>query len=199
MRSLKPLAVIALVLALPSAATAYPEFQKYSQERSGRGVNCAMCHAHADGPDGVKAGQVGSLDAEGIARLNAARIAFEPGQKVDSPILNRFGDAIIEGVGKNAVLSMRATPAGLGDAMRLSDLDGDGISDGDEYDEGTHPLDPNHGDPWKLFVVNLSRHRLDLLLLALATALGLYGLGHILTWFGHAAEAALGRGKSPKE
>ncbi|MBT9555286.1 MAG: hypothetical protein IV100_04610 [Myxococcales bacterium] len=184
---------------LPSVALAYPEFQKFSQVTSGRGVNCAMCHAHPDGPDGVKAGQIGSLDAAALDRLNQARIAFEPGLSVDSPILNAFGDEIIKTVGKKAVLAMRADPAALATAMILTDLDGDGIMDGDEYLDGTHPLDPNHGDPWKLAVVNLGRHKLDLLLLALATVLGLYGLGHILRWFGHEADVALGKGSRPKQ
>jgi hypothetical protein len=172
----------------PGAARAYPEMQKFVQRTSGRNVNCALCHAHPDGPEGVKPGQIGSLTPTELERLNRARIAFEPGQQVDSPILNAFGDRIIERVGKKRFLALRGDPAALAPLLD-GDLDGDGISDGQEFLDGTLPTDAQHGDPWRLFLFNLHRYRLHLFLLALGTACGLYGLGNFMRWFEHAAQA----------
>jgi hypothetical protein len=173
-----------LVAATAPPAAAYPEMEAWVEAHSGRSVDCAMCHTHPDGPEGVKAGQIRSLDAEELARLNQARAAFEPGAGVDSPILNDFGDRILNDVGKRRFLEIRATDPGLlVDALgEEGDLDGDGIPDATEYAEGTDPLDPQHGAPLSLLRHNLARHWFDLLMLVLATACGLYGLNHLLEW-----------------
>ena len=190
------LTLILVCMWVPSVALAYAEFQKHIQATSGRNVNCAVCHAHGDGPDGVKSGQVGSLTPAEVERLNRARIAFEPGQTVDSPILNAFGNHVVLTVGKRHLLALKADPGALAGRLLETDLDRDGIADGQELRDGTHPLDAQHGDPWKLLKVNAKRHGLHLALLAVATFLGLYGLGHILRWFGRTAEAAM---RSPRE
>ena len=165
-------------------ATAYPEFEAWVERHSGRFVNCALCHTHPDGPEGVKPGQIRSLDRAALDRLNRARAAFEPGHEVDSPILNDFGDHIMEELGKRRFLEIRTTdPGELVDALGTeSDLDGDGIPDATEYAEGTHPLDARHGAPGRLVAENLGRHWLDLLMIVLATASGVWGLGHLLSW-----------------
>lgn len=181
---------ILVALAAPRAALAYPEFEVWVEEHSGRYVNCALCHSHPDGPEGVKPGQIRSLDREALERLNRARSAFEPGQEVDSPILNDFGDHIMEELGKRRFLEIRTTnPGELADALGYeSDLDGDGIPDAIEYREGTHPLDARHGAPWRLLGRNLARHWFDILMIALATVFGLYGLNHLLEWASRRAE-----------
>jgi len=49
---------VKLALALTAAAAtlqvrAYPEFQQQIVKSTGRAVNCALCHANADGPEGT--------------------------------------------------------------------------------------------------------------------------------------------------
>jgi hypothetical protein len=182
--------VLALALAVPPGAFAYPELEVWVEQHSGRYVNCALCHTHPDGPEGTKPGQIRSLDAAQLDRLNRARAAFEPGQGIDSPILNDFGDHIIQTLGKRRFLEIRTTdPGKLADALGYeSDLDGDGIADATEYREGTHPLDPRHGAPLRLLRHNLAEHWLDILMIALATVFGLYGLNHLLEWAARRSE-----------
>jgi len=182
--------VVLLALALASPARAYPEFEAWIEQHSGRFVNCAFCHTNPDGPEGTKPGQIRSLDAAELERLNRARAAFEPGQDVDSPILNAFGNHIIQALGKRRFLEIRAQdPGQLADALGYqSDLDGDGIPDATEYLEGTHPLDPRHGAPLRLLRHNLADHWLDILMIALATLFGLYGLNHLLEWAARRAD-----------
>ncbi len=182
------------VTALASSAGAYPQYQKWIQQNSGRTVSCAMCHENPDGPEGVKAGQLGSLDAEARKRLDRARNAFEPGARVDSPILNEFGDHIISTIGKKRFVALKEHPELLPPLLDGSDLDGDGISDGQELRDGTHPLDPQHGDPRRLLKVNLLRYRFHLGMLAAATILGLYGIRHLLHWFALQVRGALSAG-----
>jgi hypothetical protein len=167
-----------------STAWAYPEFRAYVVKVSGRPINCAMCHEHADGPEGGAPGQIGALNPEQIQRLGQARAAFEPGQDVQSPILNAFGNLIIKTVGKKRFLELRSRPeelAGLLDAK--SDLDNDGIPDVRELKEGTNALNPSDGNPWLLFITNMRRNSVHIVLIIVATALGMYGLKNLLHAF----------------
>ena len=167
------------------SAAAYPEYQVFVRNHSGRPINCAMCHAHSDGPDGAAHGQVGSLDSEGLSALALARAAFEPGQVVNSPILNAFGNRMVEDLGRNRILELRARPEELAEALGFErDLDQDGISDGQEYLDGTHPLQAHDGDPWRLFRHNFLVHWRDVALIGIATALTMYGLAHLLRGYG---------------
>ncbi|MCS6886002.1 MAG: hypothetical protein RMM17_13955 [Acidobacteriota bacterium] len=160
---------------------AYPEFQKFSQMNSGRTVNCAMCHTHPDGPNGAAFGQIGSLNAEQIERLNQARAAFDPGRDVNSPILNAFGNHIIKTLGKTKFLEYRSRPKELATALGTSsDLDEDGVPDAREYLEGTHPLNKANGNPWLLFVHNFKRNKVHVVLIFLATVVTIYGLVNLL-------------------
>jgi hypothetical protein len=180
--------VLLFLLALAPRVQAYPEFQQFIVKHSGRKVNCAFCHAHDDGPEGTAPGQIGHLSAAEQAELVRARGAFEPGQKVNSPILNAFGNHIINTLGKRRFLELRLAPAQLAEALpKDSDLDGDGISDVREYLDGTHPLLKSDGNPWLLFRANITRSALQILLTLNATVLGLWGLGHLLQGFALAA------------
>ena len=190
----------AALIAVAAPASAYPEFQKFSQQNSGRTTNCAMCHTHPDGPDGAAHGQIGSLKPDELARLNRARAAFEPGQEVDSPILNAFGDRIVGHVGKTRLLQLRSQPGDLAAALDpASDLDGDGVADASEYAGGTHPLKRTSGDPWRLFATNFVRYRFHILMLTIATALGVFGLANLLRGSHAATVEADGADRAPRE
>lgn len=179
--------IITAWLTLP--ALAYPEFQAFIVKHSGRPVNCAFCHANADGPEGTAPGQIGRLTTEELNRLGQARAAFEPGVNVDSPILNPFGNHIVKSVGKKRLLEIKLAPAQLAEALpKESDLDGDGIPDAREFLAGTHPCNKNDGDPWLLFKTNLRRHLTEIVLTLAATVAGLWGLNHLLRGFAAATQ-----------
>ena len=171
-------------LAIAGTAHAYPEFQKYVSLKSGRTVNCAMCHMHSDGPEGAAPGQIGHLTPPEQAELGRARAAFEPHANIKNPILNAFGNHIINSIGKKQFLELRVTPAELANKLpKDSDLDGDGITDVDEYLSGTHPLIKSDGRPWLLFKANLAANLGQIVLMLAASVLGLWGLHHLLHGF----------------
>lgn len=179
---------LALLFAVSSRVQAYPEFQQYVVKSTSRAVNCALCHMHADGPEGTAPGQIGHLNAAQQAELGRARAAFEANAKPNSPILNTFGNHIINSIGKRKFLEVRLAPAQLpGLLPKNSDLDGDGIPDATELAMGTHPLIKSDGDPWLLFKSNLRTNLPQLLLALAATIVGLWGLGHLLRGFDAAA------------
>jgi hypothetical protein len=164
-----------------STADAYPEFQTFIEKHSGRPVNCAMCHVNGNGPTGDEPGQIGGLNAEQIALLSNARSALEPGVDVQSPILNEFGNKIINVIGKKKFLEIKSQPEKLASALGdKSDLDGDGIPDSQEYLDGTDVLNKFNGDPLKLFFVNLDRYKMHVILAAVAVFLIDFGLAHWL-------------------
>lgn len=116
-----------------------------------------------------------------MKRLNSARGALEAGQNVDSPILNKFGNEIIKAIGKKKFVQLKGDPSKLFDALPgKSDLDGDGIPDAQEYMDGTDTLNKFHGDPGKLFFVNLSRYKLHIVLAIIAVLSLNFGLLHLV-------------------
>ena len=180
---------LALVIAA-ATAQAHPEFQQHIVKTTGRPVNCAMCHAHADGPEGSAPGQIGHLTLAQQAELGRARAAFEPNAKPNNPLLNAFGNHILNSVGKRRFLELRLAPAQLpGLLPKDSDLDGDGITDATELAMGTHPLIKSDGDPWLLFKAGFATNLPQILLALAATVIGLWGLGHLLHGFAAAAHA----------
>ncbi|MFN8657396.1 MAG: hypothetical protein U0105_13725 [Candidatus Obscuribacterales bacterium] len=175
---------LAGILIIAPAALSYPEFQQFCEKHSGRTVNCAMCHINAHGPSGSEPGQVGALNPEEMKRLAAARAALEPGQPVDSPILNKFGNRIMQTLGKKKVLEARTDPAKLASFLgNESDLDEDGIPDSKEFVDGTDSLNPNHGDPAELLFINLKRYAPHVLLAAAAIFLLDFGFTRVLKGF----------------
>jgi hypothetical protein len=175
---------IILLLAVAGTVQAYPEFQKQIVEASGRTINCAMCHEHSDGPEGTAPGQIGHLSSAEQAELGRARAAFNPGGNVTNPILNTFGNHIINSLGKKQLLELKVTPGELSNKLpQDSDLDGDGITDAVELRMGSHPLIKSDGDPWLLFKNNLLTNIGQILLMLAATVLGLWGLRHLLHGF----------------
>lgn len=176
--------LIAALLGGALCASAYPEFQSFVVQHSKRPVNCAMCHTHADGPEGTAPGQIGRLNAEEQQRLGMARAAFTPGQNVDSPILNAFGNHIVKSLGKQKFMEIKLAPAQLAELLPVdSDLDKDGIPDVREYLNGTHPVNRHDGHPWLLFKHNFQKSLPQIVLTLVATVAGLWGLGHLLSGF----------------
>lgn len=190
--------IVALALLLAPRAAAYPEFQQFIVKHSQRPVNCAMCHTHADGPEGTAPGQIGRLTTAELGELGRARAAFEPGQKVQNPILNAFGNHILQSVGKKKLLEFRRAPDQLANALpKDSDLDHDGIPDVNEFLAGTHPLIASDGDPWALFTTGVRRNWPQLALTLAATILGLYGLRHLLLGVARATETEIEESEEP--
>lgn len=175
------LLLLAVGLAGAGRLQAYPEYQVFISKNSGRAVNCAMCHTHADGPEGTAPGQMGRLTPAEMVQLGRARAAFEPGAKVNNPILNAFGNHLVTALGKKKILELRAAPAQLAAVLPVaSDLDADGIADAREYLDGTLPINPHDGRPWLLLKHNVQRYLSQILLTLAATVAGLYGLRHLL-------------------
>ncbi|MBK7874244.1 MAG: hypothetical protein IPJ77_00560 [Planctomycetes bacterium] len=175
---------LSALLAVDARAAAHGVYQEFVRKSSGRPVDCAMCHTHSNGPEGTAAGQIGGLSSEELSRLGRARSAFEPGANVDSPILNDFGDLILQRVGKKRVLELRSAPGRLVEELGVaSDLDADGLSDAREYLEGTHPLIASDGDPWSLFCHSVKREWFRLVMITAATLITLYGLSNLLRGF----------------
>lgn len=180
-----------LLLAAPRPAAAYPQFQQYSQKHSGRNVDCAMCHRNHDGPKGVRPGQIDSLTPQQKLSYEQEQTALESGQHVDSPILNDFGNHIIEVLGRVKFIELASHPEQLAPALGFaSDLDGDGIPDAREYLDGTNPLDAQSGAPGRLFLINLNGQRFTIFMTLLVTIFGIYGLNNLSNAFLHLAEAA---------
>lgn len=162
-------------------AYSYPEYQQFVEKHSHRTVNCAMCHVNENGPIGDGRGQLNSLTPDEINRLNKARTAMEPGTEVDSPILNEFGNEIVKVIGMKKFIEFKDDPAKLPEALgNKSDLDDDGIPDAVEYLDGTDPLNKFHGDPVKLFWINLDRCKTHVILAVVAVLAINYGLMHLI-------------------
>lgn len=162
-------------------ALAYPQFQDFAEKKSGNSVNCAMCHSNANGPAGSGHGQIDGLNEEELKKLDEARKAFKPGQVVDSPILNEFGNKIIEKLGREEVLKTVSEPEKLATALgKEMDTDKDGIPDSEEYLDGTDPTNKFHGNPWKLFMINFNNSKQHILLAFLAIMCLNWGLGHLI-------------------
>src|SRR6185369_5526954 len=172
---------LAIAWLLPLPAVSFPQFQQYCEKHSGRPVNCFMCHMNDDGPTGDGEGQIGSLKPEDLERLNKTRAQTEPGSEIDNPILNKFGNQILHKLGMKKVLELTNDPSKLPEALgKESDLDNDGIPDGQEFADGTDALNKFNGDPWKLMVINANRYKFQIILASKAVLFLDYGLAHLI-------------------
>lgn len=193
------LVVVVTILIAARGASAYPEFQAWIDQQTARKTNCAMCHANGDGPNGSKAGQIGGLTPEQLEALNRARQAFKPGTEVKSPILNEFGDRIIQKLGRTGFIELRQRPQDLPRAYGFdSDIDGDGVPDAQEYLDGTLPVDASHGAPWPLFVHNLKANWWRIVLVLVAAMCGFIGIRNLLAWYSLKAEIEASATKEPE-
>lgn len=186
--------MVRMICLLAFAATmlqAYPEFQKFSQTHSGRTVNCGMCHASPEGPDGLSFGQVGSLDSVQMELLKDARRAQQPGMDVNNPVLNPFGNKLVRVMGVRLLVDAKKDPAMLHFYLKdAGDMDGDGVTDAQEFLDGTNPNNRYHGDPLALFLTNVQHHLFEIVMIFMATGAGMFGLSNLLMAF-----AAGGEGK----
>ncbi len=165
-----------ILLCFNQTANAYPEFYEYSRKTSGRSTNCALCHTHGDGPEGNEPGQINALNKEELERLMRARTAFLPGQMVQSPILNDFGNELIKELGKKKILELKNRPQELAKEIgKEMDLDKDGIPDSEEYLDGTLSISKEDGHPAKLFFANLKKHIMHIILAFFAVVCLFYG------------------------
>ena len=181
MKKSLPLYIIFFLACFSIQALAYTEFYEYSKKVSGRPINCALCHTHGDGPDGFEHGQISALNKEEMEKLSRARSAFEPGQKIKSPILNDFGNQIIYLIGKKKFVSLISHPQDLPKELGFeSDIDNDGIPDGQEYLDGTLATNPEDGHPVRLFVSNFKKHTTPIILAILSVGLMFWGFVEML-------------------
>ena len=175
---------IGVFIVLTTVATAYPEFQKFSQTHSGRTVNCGMCHTSPEGPDGLSFGQIGKLDSLQMEQLKEARRALLPGTEFTNPILNPFGNKILKVMGVRLLLEARKDPAILYYYLKdAGDLDGDGVIDAQEILDGTDATNRYHGDPLTLFYTNIRLYYFEIVMILLATVAGMFGLSNFLLGF----------------
>jgi len=166
-----------------SMAMAHPEYLQYFKKESGRPINCAMCHKDSEGPEGVKPDQIGGLNKEEKKVLELARMA-KPGDNIKNPILNDFGNEILNAIGHDKLVELEKDPGAIpGLLPKKSDLDHDGIPDYQELLDGTDPLNPNDGLPWKLFTHNFMMNWFQIMMTVLATISGVFGLCYTLIWF----------------
>jgi hypothetical protein len=95
-------------------------------------------------------------------------------------------------MGRQRLIAYRSQPAVLMAAIdQKHDLDGDSIPDARELRDGTDPTDPRHGDPVLLLIENARRYWFHLVMLSVATVLGLSGLSRLFGWFAYEARRSV--------
>ncbi|MGI8906402.1 MAG: hypothetical protein ACR2IE_07935 [Candidatus Sumerlaeaceae bacterium] len=175
--------VASLLLLGSTPLFGYPDFQEFSQEHSGRRVDCAMCHISPTGPSGTGLGQISSLSEAEKELLDIAREA-KPGQEVKNPLLNAFGNHMVKLLGAEKIMEITTEPERLASLYGFkSDLDSDGLADAQEYLDGTDPMNSQSGRPATLFVTNLRRNWLALTVSAVAAVLILFGIRSLLAYY----------------
>ena len=173
MRSSSVLLALILTLYTQGAVSAFPQFQQWISKKAGFEVDCSYCHLNSGGPMGDGSGQEGSLTDDEKSKLHTK----------DSPVLNEFGRQLIGKLGYDRVVSGVSDPGLVANAMKVYDLDGDGVSDGAEMEHGSLPDDPLSAPPQLAWFHRLSAHLpfiLTVTLSGFAAAAGLIGLATLL-------------------
>ena len=138
-------------------AFAFNEFQTFIEQKSKKQLNCAYCHNHTNGPEGNETGQLGSLTEE-EKKLTAYNQYLSSNKELaDSPILNEFGNYLVKKVGYEGIINAQEDPNQIVEKLKESDFDKDGITDSEEFLDGTLPNDFLDGNPFKLFINNLKK------------------------------------------
>ena len=175
--------LILLICFSSGMALAHPEYLQYFKKESGRPINCSMCHKDSEGPEGSKPDQIGGLNKEEKILLELARKA-KPGDNITNPILNPFGNEILNTIGHDKLVELEKDPGEIpGLLSKTSDLDHNGIPDYQKLLDGTDPLNPNDGLPWKLFIIKFGRNWFQIMMTVLATISGVFGLYNLILWF----------------
>ena len=152
-------------------AFAFNEFQMFIEQKSKKQLNCAYSHNHTNGPEGNEAGQLGSLSEE-QKQLTAYNQFLSSNKKlVNSPILNEFGNYLVQKLGYEEIINAQEEPDKLVEKLKNSDLDYDGITDAQELLNGTLPNDPLDGSPFKLFLNNIRKKLVEICFQVIAIVL----------------------------
>ena len=154
--------VIVCLLIGNSPVFAFNEFQSFIELKSKKQLNCAYCHSHVNGPEGNELGQLGSLSEEQKQLTAYNQFLSANKELVDSPILNEFGNYLVEKLGYETIVKAQDDPDKIVQGLKDSDLDHDGISDSEELLNGTLPNDPLDGNPFKLFVSNIKKKWIEI-------------------------------------
>lgn len=150
-------------------AVSFPQYAQWISKRSGVQVDCTYCHLSPDGPQGTGPGQLGSIKEDQLKLVHTA----------DSPIVNAFGKSILKHIGYQEFIRDTEDPSKLSSALKAYDLDGDGVSDGDEMEHGTLANDPLSAPPALLSAARLKRHGgfiAEVALSGILAASGFWGL-----------------------
>lgn len=178
------LSFLLIVILFPNHTFSYPKLYDLILAKSGKKIDCGICHAHGNGPEGLMKGQIGGLDAIGLDQLMSARKAFDPGVKIKNPLLNDFGNEMVFILGRKEIIALGNQPEKLIEIYpKELDLDNDGIPDIDELMEGTLPHDPQSGNPLKLMVHNLKGSWFEILLTLIGTGFMFYGFFQLILGF----------------
>jgi hypothetical protein len=148
------------------AAHAFPPFERWISQKAGFQTDCAYCHVNPAGPSGHGVGQEGRLDERQKQHLHSA----------DSPILNSFGQHLLKTLSYDKVVSSVSDPGSLAVQMKGYDLDGDGVSDGEEMEHGTLAYDPLSAPPALVWMERLKQNWSFVVTLAVSSLAGAAGL-----------------------
>lgn len=155
---------------------AFNEFQTFIEEKSKKQLNCAYCHAHPNGPEGNDEGQLDSL-SENKKKLTAYNQYLSANKLfINSPILNDFGNYLVKKLGYEELVNAQNNPSIIIERLKDLDFDKDGINDSTEIQEGTLPSDPLDGNPYRLFINNLKKNLLEILLQIFSVVLFTFSL-----------------------
>lgn len=165
------LCIFAFLLLCNSNAYAFNEFQTFIEYNSKKQLNCAYCHSNVNGPEGKEKGQLDSLSEE-EKQLTAYNQFLKANKEfINSPILNEFGNYLVKKLGYETIVQAQEDPKIIVDKLRDSDLDKDGITDSEEFLDGTLPNDTLDGNPFKLFMYNIKKKWIEICFQTLAVVL----------------------------